>query len=82
MSDVNLMTPQLVSGAAILLSFFAGYKYALRVVRSRESPVSASSAAPAEGAESLEAQQVRTINRRQCSNSNQRKRSPCFVRRA
>lgn len=39
MSDVNLITPQLVSGAAILLSFFAGYKYALRVMRSVESPV-------------------------------------------
>lgn len=33
MSDV---TPQLVSGAAILLSFFAGYKYALRVLRATE----------------------------------------------
>lgn len=41
MSDVNLMTPQLVSGAAILLSFFAGYKYALRVMRSTESPIGA-----------------------------------------
>lgn len=39
MSDVSLVTPQLVSGAAILLSFFAGYKYALRVMRSVESPV-------------------------------------------
>lgn len=33
MSDV---TPQLVSGAAILLSFFAGYKYALRVMRATD----------------------------------------------
>lgn len=30
MSDKVLDTSQLVSGAAILLSFFVGYKYALR----------------------------------------------------
>lgn len=37
MSDLGLKDfSQLVSGAAILLSFFAGYKYALRTVSSTE----------------------------------------------
>lgn len=35
MSNPVLDNPQLVSGAAILLSFFVGYKYALR---SRQTP--------------------------------------------
>lgn len=61
MSDV--LTPQLVSGAAILLSFFAGYKYALRVLRATEetaesaqrqsSPEASTSSAGAAAADAL-----------------------------
>lgn len=48
MSDKILETSQLVSGAAILLSFFVGYKYALRS-QTKEQALSSGSGGAEEG---------------------------------